>query len=212
MSSALLIWPSHMTTIEKVAIILCLICGFILNLLALKTDAPFWISITLATLTIGSMLGLSIYYLVKTKYSIYQVIFALLTLWPLGAVLALLYWQGYEVLSTMEVLAYPIISVLLFRTAIMRYRDFKEIRMFYITIALVLLAQFVVSAIAPIGDHTSFAQLLDYIMLAALLAMWLYRKVITIPETRVMTLIGLQAALFVISDVATYMVEYPFSF
>lgn len=194
-----------MSRLEKIVIALCLACAVAMNLMGIMDIGPRWLNAVAAYLTIGILFGLAIYYLIKTKFSIYSLIFVLLALWPIGGFLVLLYWQGYGYFATAEVLAYPIIALLLFRTAWFRYLDHKEVRVFYILIGLVLIAQFFVGAFPPYKAQEPFSQTLDYIMLAALLGMWLYRKVISIPENRMMTLIGIQAALFVISDFLEYL-------
>lgn len=194
-----------MTVLEKIAVASCLILGLAFQLMGSYDVGPIWLNLTVSLIVFAILLGLCGYYLFQTKYSIYQVIFGLLIMWPIGATLVLLYWPGYEVLATIESVAYPIIAVLLVRTAIMHYQENKQIRVFYILIALTLLAQFYVAIIPPYGDHGSLPQALDYVMLAGLLGLWLFRRKLTTPEYRVMTIIGIQAALFAIADVVEWL-------
>jgi len=190
-----------MTTVEKILIPLFLVGAMTINLTGQLDLGPEWLHLTATLLTFSTLLGLCIYYLSQTKPSIYWLAFIMLALDPVGRLFTSMHWRGANsILGIGLIMTSLLVAGLLVKTGLQFFQDKKGEVIFNFIIATLLIGQLIIVFFSTFMDIIEFGQAINYVLLAAILTMKLKGIELKIQESRVLTVVALQTALFIISD------------
>lgn len=200
-----------MTTFEKIAIPLCLISYTVgIAIVQLKLGYPevFRVSFYFY-LVVASFFSLCIYYLFRTKLSVNTIGITLLALLPIQLLIKLMHWPVVLTFNIVLLLAYLFIGLLLIRSAVLRWTHLKLYAIYPLVGAVILITQFVISWPWFPWDLGQLWGYLNYVFLFIFLVMVSQKLFKSGGERRMLTLVALQATLFVIGNIFHLLVGNP---